>query len=103
MICSAGIDGGSLVMADSVWPAMPPSTGIADPELPIPGEPEEPEAGGGGRGPCCWESAGTAHAVAMLARKAANRRGRKEIVDSLTNFTNIFIWILRLELGLIPP
>src|ERR1700758_1342920 len=102
MICSAGMEGGSLVMADSVWPAMPPSTGTADPELPIPGEPEEPEAEGGGRGPCCCAIAGTVQAVTTTARKTTNRTDRKEILDSLTNFANRFICILRLELGLLP-
>ena len=72
MICSAGMDGGSLVMADSVWPAMPPSTGIADPELLMPGERVEPEAEGGGRGPCCWAIAGSANAVAVQVMKRTN-------------------------------
>src|ERR1700757_5501666 len=98
MICSAGMDGGSLVMADSVWPAMPPSTGRADPELPIPGEPEDPEAEGGGRGPCCCAIAGIAQAVTTMAIKTTNRTGCKEILNRLTNFVNMFIAMLRLEL-----
>ena len=48
------------------------------------------------------EIAGTVQAGTTTARKTTNRTDRKEILDSLTNFANRFICILRLELGLLP-
>src|SRR6266436_5169297 len=93
MICSVGIDGGSLVMGDSVWPVMPRSTGGADAEFPMAGEPEEePEADGGGRGPCCWASTGKANAAAVQAKKTAKDAVGRRRGEGVTNFARVFIF-----------
>src|SRR6266851_7848055 len=71
---------------------MPPSTGMADPELPMPGEPEEEEpAGGGGRGPCCWATAGIANAPAAQARERMILAARRWMRDKAASFADMFI------------
>src|SRR5882724_6798294 len=75
---------------------MPPSTGMADPELPMPGEPEEEEpAGGGGRGPCCWATAGIANEPAAQARKRINLAAPRWMRDKVAGFANMLILNVR--------
>src|SRR6267154_6542705 len=86
---------------------MPASTGMADPELPMPGEPEEEEpAGGGGRGPCCWATAGIANTPAAQARERMILAARRWMRDKVASFADMFIlcalpfsvWTLRIRL-----
>jgi hypothetical protein len=80
-------------MGDSVWPVMPRSTGGADAEFPMEGEPEEePEADGGGRGPCCWASTGKANAAAVQAKKTAKDAVGRRRGEGVTNFARVFIF-----------
>ena len=67
MIWSTGVAGGSLVMEDSAC-APVFSTAGAVPEFPIAGDPEDPDAGGGGKGPCCWARLGETDAARMHDR-----------------------------------
>jgi hypothetical protein len=80
---------------------------MADPELPMPGEPEEEEpAGGGGRGPCCWATAGIANAPAAQARERMILAARRWMRDKVVSFADMFIlcalpfsvWTLRIRL-----
>jgi len=60
------------------------------------GEPEEePEADGGGRGPCCWAIAGKANAAAVPAKKRAKDAVRRRHGEVVTNFAGVFIFGLR--------
>src|SRR6266571_4797123 len=90
MICSAGIAGGSLVMVDSVCVAV---FSAADPvpEFPMPGEPEYPDAGGGGKGPCCCARIGGTDAARVHERNRPriNRRWKTRVV--LARFSALVI------------
>jgi len=56
------------------------------------GEPEEElEAGGGGRGPCCWAIAGIPEVVPTLASKTISLAVREEVNIGLASFANMFI------------
>jgi hypothetical protein len=82
-------------MADSLW-AIPPSTGMADPELPIPGDPEEEEPGaGGGRGPCCWAIAGIANGATAQTSKRTILLACRWMRDSVASFANVLILSVR--------
>src|SRR5438445_11307450 len=91
MICSAGIAGGSLVMVDSVCVAV--FSAAADPvlEFPMPGEPEDPDAGGGGKGPCCCARIGGTDAARVHERNRPriNRRWKTRVV--LARFSALVI------------
>src|SRR2546425_13003100 len=67
MIWSTGVAGGSLVMVDSVCATVFSTAGPVL-EFPRPGEPEDPEAGGGGKGPCCWARIGETDAARVHER-----------------------------------
>jgi len=57
------------------------------------GEPEEePEADGGGRGPCCWASTGKANAAAVQAKKTAKGAVGRRRGERATNFAHVFIF-----------
>src|SRR5437667_5446396 len=67
MIWSTGVAGGSLVMVDSVCATVFSTAGPV-PEFPMPGEPEDPDAVGGGKGPCCWARIGETDAARVHER-----------------------------------
>ena len=80
---------------------------MAEPELPMPGEPEEEvPAGGGGKGPCCWATAGIANAPAAQARESMILAARRWMGDTVAGFADMFIlcalpfsvWTLRIRL-----
>jgi len=57
------------------------------------GEPEEePEADGGGRGPCCWASTGKANAAAVQAKKTAKDAVGRRRGEGVTSFARVFIF-----------
>src|SRR6266478_1337549 len=90
MICSAGIAGGSLVMVDSVCVAV---FSAADPvpEFPMPGEPEDPDAGGGGKGPCCWARIGETDAARVHERNRPRIKRWRITRVVLARFSALFI------------
>jgi hypothetical protein len=63
----------------------------AELELPMPGEPDEEPAGGGGRGPCCWAIAGIANARTVPVKKRIKLAARGEIIDEEASFANMVI------------
>src|ERR1700747_427204 len=77
MICSVGMDGGSLVMGDSAWPVMPRSTGGgADAEFPMEGGP-----------------GGDPEAAAVQAKKTAKDAVGRRRGEGVTNFARVFIFV----------
>jgi hypothetical protein len=69
----------------------------------MPGEPEEElEAEGGGRGPCCWATAGKANAVAVQARKTMNLAVYRWDREEFASFADVFILSTPIFSGLLP-
>src|SRR5438552_13972297 len=91
MIWWTGIAGSSLVIVDSLCVTV---ISTAGPVLGfhMPGEPEDPDAGGGGKGPCCWARIGETDAARVHERNKPTINRWRITRVMLARFSVLVIW-----------